>query len=301
MLTGALFESGWNPAAAEPDPTASQPNAESYGAYSMRTSGIPGVVGGVLDSLIAQGYTPQQAVTIAESPTLSTAVMLPYYEQGVKEANWNAGIAQGAAQAAYIAEQPAKPYGTSQGQLLGVPASEIVSEYYTQYVVPAESGRVDYAPPMGQTTVVPPGTPPTSTPPPMTGHATTTKTLPGFGGLLQQLDSILNPAPPKSTLYSSKAPPRGVPKWLWEYGTGGAGGGIASIAQHGVGGTLGSIVQGLLFPVEVFAIRLLVAIPGLIGLLMAAAGGILGALAGDKAAGALALIPGGTALKAAAA
>ena len=106
----------------------------------------------------------------------------------------------------------------------------------------------------------PPGTTLPATPPVLPGAATNV-TLGGFGGLLQQLDYWLN-----------------YPKTV-------SSGGLLSIN-----------VTGLVR----YGIRLLVAVPGFIGLLMAAAGGILGALGSSSANKVLAVVPGGTAVKAAA-
>lgn len=279
MLTGAFYESGFYPGAAEPDPTTGQPAAESYGAYSMRTSGVPGVVGGVLDTLIKQGFTPQQAVQIAQNPVESTTVMLPYYQAGVQQANWNAGIAEGAAQAAAIAERPAQPYGTTQAQDLGQPLSQIVSRNFTEYIIPAESGNVTLAPPLGQTTPVAPGSSATPGPPPNAVTQQPTVNLTGFGALLQQLDAILNPAQQNT------------------------GGGIGSFLANLFGGVPGGAIYGagsVTGSLETIGLRLLFALPGVIGLLMAAAGGILGALVGGHAKQVLQVLPAGDAAAAAA-
>lgn len=107
----------------------------------------------------------------------------------------------------------------------------------------------------------PPGTKLPATPPTLLPGAATNKDLAGFGGLLQQLDYWLN-----------------YPKTVK------------------TGGLLSINVTGLVR----FGVRGLVAIPGFIGLLMAAAGGILGALGSDGANKVLAVVPGGTAVKAAA-
>ena len=297
MLTGAFYESTFNPAAQEADPSPGQPNAISYGAYSMRTSNVPGIVGGMLDTLINEGYSRQAAIMIAQNPWESTQKMLPAYEAAVKQVNWQQGAAMGAAQAAAVAEQPSQPYGTAEAQLHQVPVSEVVNANYAQYIVPLEGGKVMPGSPTG---LGPP--PPGTLPPPSqskAGSTAPTKTLPGLGGLLQQLDSWLNPARPSTTLYSSKPPPKGVPEWLWKFATGGAGGAAASSVQQGVGGTIGSVFQGVLFPLEVGGIRLVAALPGVIALLMAAASGLLGIAGTGTARKALTLVPGGNILSAA--
>ena len=297
MLTGAFYESTFNPAAQEADPSPGQPNAMSYGAYSMRTSNVPGVAGGVLDTLISEGYSRQAAIMMAQNPWVSTQIMLPAYETAVKETQWQQGAAMGAAQAAAVAERPAQPYGTAEAQLRQVPVSEVVNANYSQYIVPLEGGK---AMPASRTGLGPP--PPSALPPPSqskAGSTAPTKTLPGLGGLLQQLDSWLNPARPSTTLYSSKPPPKGVPEWLWKVTTGGAGGAGASVVQHGVGGTIGSLLQGVLFPLEVGGIRLVAALPGVIALFMAAASGLLGIAATGTARKALNVVPGGNILSAA--
>ena len=100
-----------------------------------------------------------------------------------------------------------------------------------------------------------PGTIPPA--PPSLPGVTTNKDLPGLGGLLQQVDLWLNPV------------------------------------QQGGGGTIGSVFQGVLFPLEVDGIRLVAALPGVIALLMAAASGLLGITAGGTAQKALSVVPGG--------
>ena len=106
---------------------------------------------------------------------------------------------------------------------------------------------------LGNTPGQGPGTIPAAPPTSLPGAVTNTN-LPGLGGLLQQFDLVLNPTKTVTT-----------------------------------GGILAINITGL----ETLGVRLLVALPGVIGLLMAAASGLLGIAAGNQAQKALAMVPGG--------
>jgi len=118
MILGTGMESsfGNNPSSLSvqgyPDPSFGAPNARSYGPYSMRTSGMPGnYTGGDLDVLLKEGYTRQQAIKIALSPSLSTAFMKQRYQSAERVSyNPQASLAVNAATIATDAEEPATPY-----------------------------------------------------------------------------------------------------------------------------------------------------------------------------------------------
>lgn len=112
----------------------------------------------------------------------------------------------------------------------------------------------------------PPGTKLPATPPVSLPGATTNKNLSGFAGLLQQLDKALNPAPPATSS-------------------------ITNALSLGVAGSL----QSATYDLKVAGTRLAVALPGVIGVLMAAASGLLGITAGGTASKALSVIPAGKA------
>ncbi len=106
---------------------------------------------------------------------------------------------------------------------------------------------------LGNTPGEKPGTIPASPPTSLPG-AVTNRNLPGLGALLQQFDLLLNPTKKVTT-----------------------------------GGILDINITSL----EMMGVRVLVALPGVIGLLMAAASGLLGIAAGGGAQKVLSVIPGG--------
>ena len=238
MLTGAFYESDFNPTISEPDS-----GGMSYGAYSFHEPG------GELTTLEDQGYSPQAAIMIAQNPWQSTVTMLKAYEAGVKKANWSQGMALGAAQAAALAERPAEPYGTAAAKQQGVPVRQVVEQNYTDYIVPAAALSGSSLPP-----ATAPGTTTTTT----TAHAAN---LPGLGGLLQQFDGLINPRQPT---------------------------------------TVGTGLPGISLNVSVFVViglRAIVALPGVVGILMAAASGLLGLAGGRVGSAALNVVPGGSVVK----
>lgn len=123
LLMGAYYEStlGTNPASISPsgypDPSSNDPNARSYGPFSMRTANEPGVNGGWLDEIMTQyNLTEAQAISWAINPQTAVEVAAKHYEATAQD---NATILQGmrgmgtgaqATELAYLAEQPASPY-----------------------------------------------------------------------------------------------------------------------------------------------------------------------------------------------
>ena len=212
-----------------------------------------------------------QTVAGADNPETATKAMLASYEQGVAwvQANnpklWQTNVAAAAEAAALEAENPA---GYAQeastivatGQPVAYGAEQSASNVGSAYQLAMSelTGKVGPYQVAGGSPASTTGTAAVTT-----GAVTTSASgsLGGLGGLFQSLDRLLNPGAP------------GLATSVLSLGT----------------ADLGHIIQ-------MWAIRLVVALPGVIALLLAAAAGLLGSGIGKQAAKAVEFIPAGKAM-----